>query len=66
MVYVARQSRQEWIKTLLTFGTQKGFDFRTVTDDEIQLVEDIINNRPRKCLDWKTPAEVFYESVALA
>ena len=51
---------------IIRFFFPKGFDFRTVTDDEIQLVEDIINNRPRKCLDWKTPAEVFYESVALA
>ena len=51
---------------IIRFFFPKGFDFRTVTDDEIQLVENIINNRPRKCLDWKTPAEVFYESVALA
>ena len=51
---------------IIRFFFPKGFDFRTVTDDDIQLVENIINNRPRKCLDWKTPAEVFYESVALA
>ena len=51
---------------IIRFFFPKGFDFRTVTADDIQLVENIINNRPRKCLDWKTPAEVFYESVALA
>ena len=51
---------------IIRFFFPKGFDFRTVTDDDIQLVENIINNRPRKCLDWKTPAEVFYDSVALA
>lgn len=51
---------------IIRFFFPKGFDFRTVTDDTIQLVENIINNRPRKCLDWKTPAEVFCESVALA
>lgn len=51
---------------IIRFFFPKGFDFRTVTDDNIQLVENIINNRPRKCLDWKTPAEVFFESVALA
>lgn len=50
---------------IIRFFFPKGFDFRTVTDDDIQLVENIINNRPRKCLDWKTPAEVFFESVAL-
>jgi len=26
----------------------------------------LINNRPKKCLGWKTPAEVFAECVALA
>ena len=51
---------------IIRFFCPKGFDFRKVTADDIQLVENIINNRPRKCLDWKTPAEVFFESVALA
>lgn len=51
---------------LIRFFFPKGFDFRTVTDEDVQLVEDLINNRPRKCLGWKTPNEVFAESVALA
>ncbi len=52
---------------LVRFFFPKGFDFRTVTDEDIQLVETLINNRPRKCLNWKTPYEVFYENfVALA
>lgn len=51
---------------IVRFFFPKGFDFRTVTDEDIQAVEDFINNRPRKCLGWKTPAEVLAESVALA
>ena len=51
---------------IVRFFFPKGFDFRTVTDEDIQFVEDLINNRPRKCLGWKTPAEVLEESVALA
>lgn len=51
---------------IIRFFFPKGFDFRTVTDEDIQVVEDIINNRPRKCLGWRTPAEVFEECVALA
>ena len=51
---------------IVRFFFPKGFDFRTVTDEDIQFVEDLINNRPRKCLGWKTPAEVLAESVALA
>ncbi len=52
---------------LVRFFYKKGFDFRTVTDEDVQLVENLINHRPRKCLNWKTPYEVFFENfVALA
>ena len=50
---------------IIRFFFPKGFDFRMVSEEDIQLVEDLINNRPRKCLGWKSPAEVFRESVAL-
>ena len=50
---------------IIRFFFPKGFDFRAITDRDIQMVEDLINNRPRKCLGWKTPAEVLAESVAL-
>ncbi len=45
---------------IVRFFFPKGFDFRTVTDEEIQFIENLINNRPRKCLCWKTPFEVFF------
>jgi IS30 family transposase len=45
----------------------KGCDFTTITDEEIEFVMSRLNNRPRKCLGFKTPFEVFYkQSVALA
>lgn len=44
---------------IVRFYFPKGFDFRTVSDDDIQAVEDLINNRPRKCLNWASPAELF-------
>lgn len=50
---------------LLRFFYPKGFDFRTLSDEELQQTVDLLNNRPRKCLGWKTPAEVFFEGVAL-
>lgn len=51
---------------IIRFFFPKGFDFKTVTDEDIQFVEDLINNRPRKCLGWCTPAEVFFaKCVAL-
>lgn len=52
---------------IVRFFFPKGFDFRTITDEDVQFVEDLINNPPRECLNWKSPAEVFCsKSVALA
>lgn len=51
---------------LLRFFFCKGFDFRTITQTEVDMVVALINSRPRKCLGWLSPAEVFYRnSVAL-
>ena len=50
---------------LLRFFFERGFDFRGITEEEFQNVIDLINNRPRKCLGWRTPAEVYWEGVAL-
>ena len=52
---------------ILRFFFPKGFDFRTISQDDVDAVVDLINSRPRKCLGWRTPAEVFSEEcVALA
>ena len=43
--------------------------FDRITDEEIQTAIDKLNNRPRKCLGFKTPNEVFFGmklTVALA
>lgn len=48
---------------LLRFFFPKGYDFRTLTQAQLDVVIDLLNDRPRKCLGWKTPREVF---VALA
>lgn len=37
----------------------KGMDFRTVTSERIALVENLLNNRPRKTLNYRTPYEVM-------
>lgn len=50
---------------ILRFFFPKGYDFRKITDEVVQYVVSLINNRPRKCLGWKTPSEVFW-GVALA
>jgi IS30 family transposase len=44
----------------------KRTDFATISKNQIQSVERWLNHRPRKCLGFKTPAEVFNASgVAL-
>jgi IS30 family transposase len=46
----------------------KGTDFDTVYDDGLAKYIDLINNRPRKRLNWLSPNQVFdreLNSVAL-
>ena len=50
---------------LIRWYLPKGTDFATITNETIERVENALNNRPRKRLGWKTPLEVFNESVAL-
>jgi IS30 family transposase len=44
----------------------KGTDFDKVTQEEIDWVVDKLNNRPRKCLGFRTPNEVFWEIKTVA
>jgi len=45
----------------------KKTDFAKITHKRIKEIEFLLNNRPRKCLGFKTPNQVFLEqSVALA
>ena len=34
-----------------------------MTDQDIKEISDRLNNTLRKCLGWKTPAEVFREKM---
>jgi IS30 family transposase len=40
----------------------KGTDFRLVTDDDVIYVQELLNSRPRKTLEWATPSEVLLKS----
>lgn len=42
----------------------KGTDFRQVAPEELNRVVQQINQRPRKCLDFQTPHEVFWQGLA--
>jgi IS30 family transposase len=41
----------------------KGSDLSVITDDQLSNVQARLNERPRKILNWKTPAEVFAASL---
>lgn len=42
----------------------KGMSFKNVTIEEIKYVQDLLNGRPRKTLDWLTPFEAFSNLLA--
>jgi len=44
-------------------STSKGTDLSRWSAEDLEAVALAINNRPRKILGWKTPAEVFEEQL---
>lgn len=55
----------ENINGIVRWFLPKGTDFSKITHQQISCIESLINNRPRKCLNFKTPYEVVFPSVAL-
>lgn len=49
---------------LLRFWFTKGSDLSTWTADQIRLVQDTLNQRPRPTLGLRTPAQAFHELIA--
>ena len=41
----------------------KGTDFRDVSPVEVRRAEKLLNSRPRECLGFRTPDEVFFEKT---
>ena len=38
----------------------KRTSFEDVTQEDVEAVAELLNSRPRKCLGWKTPKEIFF------
>ena len=47
---------------LIRWYFPKGTDFTAVTEKQIALVANKLNNRPRKCLGYRTPRELYLEA----
>jgi IS30 family transposase len=52
-----QRGANENINGLIRFFFPKGTNFLDVSDDDVDHVISLINNRPRKCLDWLSPFE---------
>jgi len=47
---------------LLRHYFPKGTDFQTVSEEELDIIIKKVNHRPRKCLNYRTPHEVFFQA----
>ncbi len=50
----------EYTNGLIRQYLPKGTSFENITAEYIQMIEDKLNNRPRKALNWLTPNQAFY------
>lgn len=68
MVYFAdpyaawQRGTNENTNGLLRHYFPKGIDFQKISEEELDLIIKKVNHRPRKCLNYRTPHEVFYQA----
>ena len=53
----------ENVNGLLRQYFPKALDFTTITRRDLRRAEDRLNHRPRKCLGYRTPHEVFFNTT---
>ena len=41
----------------------KGSNFVKITGEDVEEAVKRVNNRPRKCLDYRTPHEIFWKEA---
>lgn len=58
-----QRGSNEYHNGLIRRYLPKGSDFTGLTQAELDDITEEINNRPRKCLDYATPNEVFYGEI---
>ena len=55
-----QRGSNENINGAVRFFFPKETDFTQISMARVKQVEELINKRPRKCLNWRTPFEVFH------
>ena len=61
-----QRGSNENVNGLIRFFFPRGTDFTKVTDEQLDAVLDLINNRPRKCLGYLSPNEFINKVLHLA
>ena len=61
-----QRGSNENINGLIRFFFPKGTNFNNVTDEQLKTVINLINNRPRKCLNYLSPNEYLAKVLHLA
>lgn len=54
-----QRGSNENMNGLLRFWFPKSFDFRTVSQADVDYAVDLINSRPRACLNYRSPKQIF-------
>ena len=53
------ENMNKWIRRFLPRKT----NMEQVTDDDIHTIQEILNNKPRKSLNFKTPNEILQQEI---
>jgi IS30 family transposase len=59
-----QKGQVEQTNSMLHRYLPKNSNLKEVTHEQIKLIEHKFNSRPRKCLEFKTPAEAFSEQLS--
>lgn len=59
-----QRGTNEQTNGVLRYFVPKGTSFSTISSKRLARIESMLNNRPRKCLGYRTPAEVIPEVPA--
>ncbi len=61
-----QRGSNENVNGLLRYFFPRGTNFKNVSQDEVDFVVDLINNRPRKCLGFLSPYEFIQKKQSVA